>query len=404
MIFRFTAMLLPQLLLLLSPYLVWGVSTSGNDDYYQEGEGETTELSWYDNDQMNELLMNVGSKCFAEDPSLMKIVNNMVGSDEVQTTEVVPMFLDILEDYCDEKDTSQFENALRKFQKCSQIDLEAIYETFADSIMGASLMCARYAIEVAPSIMLSYYGMMSGDMYPFPRIPEQCVDAFMGNNPLGNMLRNTLEHPGLDAKCYKELSQNVPACTLKKWPIPIPGTIVRVSSCVNSEVVPQLEDSCDVQFDILDSCLDDPRILQGVKQDDRTCAKWIQNCVASGSTFIGMPAPLNALPLSDVCQGRTEIHSKSAKLFQGFQKSCVTVDDMKYWSEGEGKMSLSSLKQFSSSDGKSAGTGGVFFGGLLTGMAAIGAGLVAKKKMDERKSFERLGQGDLMLNRNVELA
>jgi hypothetical protein len=252
-----------------------------------------------------------------------------------------------------------------------------------------------------------YYGDGASKIFPLPRVPDQCLDTFMGDNPLGNMIRNGLEHPGLDVKCYKKLSEDVPSCTLKQWPISIPGSVVKVSSCVNSEMLPEIESSCDTQFSILNECLDDPLVLQGgaQKQDDATCAKWISKCGNAGSTFVSLPAPLNALPLSDVCQDRIEIHPESAQLFEAFQKSCVADDDMKFWkSGGGGAASLSSFHKYNNGGGGGRGSGfGTFFVGLLTGVAALGAAVYVKKKRRE-DTFYNQGEDGRWLNKNVEMA
>lgn len=373
-----------------------------------------SEVSWYNDQQLAELFAPLAEKCFLGEPSLKKLTDELIlqestAGEDADMMSLMPMMLDVLDNYCDSHETTQFEKALKDFQKCSNIDMKAYYETFADSIVGVTLSCARYFVDLVPSVMMSiaaaagYYGNGSGasGLFPLPRVPDQCLDTFMGDNPLGNTIRNGLEHPGLDVKCYKALSEDVPSCTLKQWPIPIPGTVVKVSSCVNSEMLPEIESTCDAQFSLLNECLDDPRLtLPPQKQNDETCAKWISKCGNAGSTFVAMPAPLNALPLSDVCQERIEIHPEAAKLFEAFQKSCIAEDDMKYWkSGGGGAASLSSFHKYNQGGGGGGSGFGIFFMGLLTGGAALGAAVYVKKKRMNETFYNQVE-----LNKNVELA
>jgi len=338
-----------------------------------------------------------------------QFIEQGMGNDDADMMTMIPMVLDIFDNYCDKNHADQFEKALRDFQKCSNIDMKAHYETFADSLVGVTLTCARYFVDLFPSIMMSmmpgpagYYGMSS--IFPLPRIPDQCLDTFLGDNPLGHMIRSGLEHPGLDMKCYKKLSEDVPSCTLKQWPIPIPGSIVKVSSCVQSEMLPEMESTCDMQFSILDECLDDPLVLQGQKQDEETCSKWISQCGNAGSTFIAMPAPLNGLPLSDVCKERIEVHPDSAKAFEAFQKSCVADDDIKFWKNGGGTASLKSFNKYNSGSDSSGGSVfKIFFLGLLTGMTALGAAVYLRKRRQD-DFYNQVKDDSLMLTRNVELA
>jgi hypothetical protein len=387
-------LMLPQLLLLSANFPI----VSGS--YYEDmGDSSSPEqISWYSDEQMAEILEPIVSKCFADDKAIAKIANQaMAGGDAL---EMIPgLFFDILEDYCDGSQASQFEAALDDFHKCSGIDYKAYQETFADSIFGMVVNCARYIYDSSDSYFSYNFGEVS---FPIPRVPDQCVNAFVGNNPMGDMIRQTLEHPGLDAKCYAKFSEDVPKCTLKQWPIPLPGRIIKVSSCVTAELVPEQEAVCDSQLEILQTCLpDDPELFDGQQTDEKTCGKWITQCAGNMSTLVTFPAPFAGLPLSDVCRDRAIQYPDALKKFNGFQESCVSDDDKKFWLTGSGAASLSSYNQYSNGGGSSGGSkAGTFFTGLFSGMILIGAAFFAKRKMNGKASYNDLENDSLQLRRD----
>ena len=233
--------------------------------------------------------------------------------------------------------------------------------------------CARYIYDYSYGYFLSF---------PLPRVPDQCVNAFVGENPMEDMIRYTLDHPGLDAKCYTQFSEDIPQCTLKQWPVPLPGSVLKVSSCVAGELVPEQEAVCDYQMEILQTCLpDDPELLDGQQTDEKTCGKRITQVGKSLSTLVTFPAPFAGLPLSDVCRDRAIQYPDALKKFNGFQDSCVSDDDKKFWLTGSGAASLSSYNQYSNGGGSSGGSkAGTFFTGLFSGMILIGAAFFAKRR------------------------
>eukprot|EP00559_Dactyliosolen_fragilissimus_P004414 CAMPEP_0184870126 /NCGR_PEP_ID=MMETSP0580-20130426/36555_1 /TAXON_ID=1118495 /ORGANISM="Dactyliosolen fragilissimus" /LENGTH=389 /DNA_ID=CAMNT_0027372051 /DNA_START=45 /DNA_END=1214 /DNA_ORIENTATION=+ len=311
------------------------------------------------NEQMITLLEPV-TLCMSEDPNLAAIIAQNLSVDEsgyypdlpTKMVNAIPPLLDIMDNYCDEKDTNQFENALKDFQKCSRIDLMTYYETLYDSMAGATFYCARYIFDALQSTSI-------------PRVPDQCMDALFGDNPTGNTLRAALEHPGLDSKCYHDLYDNLPTCTIKKWPLPLSGSLLKVVSCINKKSMPLLEESCAQDFDAMNECLNDPKLLLGKPRSQEMCDEWTQAC--SGFSLF-LPPPLNALPLSDVCQHKIDLEPKVKEKYEAYRKSCVSPDDIHYWEEGDGKASLSSLKYYSS-NGREGGKGNSI---LYTSFVSLG--------------------------------
>ena len=121
-------LMLPQLLLLSANFPI----VSGS--YYEDmGDSSSPEqISWYSDEQMAELLEPIVSKCFADDKAIAKIANQaMAGGDAL---EMIPgLFFDLLEDYCDGSQASQFDAALDDFHKCSGINMKVSLEICVDA-------------------------------------------------------------------------------------------------------------------------------------------------------------------------------------------------------------------------------------------------------------------------------
>ena len=371
--------------LLLSANLVPAVASL----YYNNlgGTPAAQKVNWYNDEELADMLMQVAMKCFSDDPDLSNLFLEAAAGGE----DAVGIFFDMVEDYCDPSQSKQFEAALDEFHKCSGFDMTAYMETIADASMGMMMNCGRYFYNVVTQFM-----EYPETLFPLSRIPDQCVDAIVGDNPLGNALRHSFEHPGFDAKCSAKLSSDLPRCTLKKWPIPLPGHFLKVTQCLTSEMVPEQEIMCDGQLENLQMCLpDDPELLNGKQAARKTCDAWINGCAQQlPPSSIVYPAPFNALPLSDICQERAKLYPQALEKFNGFQSSCVSPQDIKFWLTGAGSASFTSYNK-SSSGGSKAGT---FFVGLFSGMTLIGlVAYLGRHKLG--KAYGSVASGDeLRLN------
>jgi hypothetical protein len=373
-------------LLLLSANLVPAVASI----YYNNlgGTPAAQKTNWYSDEELAAMLMPVATKCLNADPDLSNLFLTAFAGEE----DAVGIFFDLFEDYCDPSQSKQFEAAMDGFHKCSGFDMTAYMETIADASLGMFMNCGRYFYKIGMQFMQE----ADPAIFPLSRMPDQCIDAIVGDNPLGNAVRHSFEHPGFDAKCSAKLSSDLPRCTLKKWPIPIPGHFLKVTQCLAGEMVPEQEKMCDSQLEGLLMCLpDDPELLNGKRTDHKTCDAWIKECAQQfPPSNIVYPAPFNALPLSDICQERAKLYPQASERFNGFQTSCVSSQDRKFWLTGAGSASFASYNK-SSSGGSKAGT---FFVGLFSGMTFIGlVAYLGRHKLG--KAYGSVASGDeLRLN------
>jgi hypothetical protein len=325
-------------------------------------------------------LGSVSSKCLNEgDEDLAEIIHKIAagiqgGGGEALAT-VPNIVFDILENDCDASQTDLFHKALGEFHNCSGIDILAYHETFADAVLGIFIQCARYIYEhqhqhhqrrrFLVSTDTNTTSHSPQDLPLLPRVPDQCVDALVGDNPLGNFIHNSIEHPTVDAKCHTTLNQNLPNCTLKQWPIPLPGRILKLSSCISREflISEHHRSLCSLQLSLLDYCLptDDPKLYDGKPSDAETCGKWINECHSDFDFMfpplvVTLPAPFHGLPLANLCSDLAEKYTNSWKKLKGFQQSCVSADDKEFWGKGSGASSLSPLQLDDSDDSSKEST------------------------------------------------
>merc|ERR1719498_806224 len=116
--------------------------------------------------------------------------------------------------------------------------------------------------------------------FPLPRIPDECVNSFLGQNEVGNFMRNEMIMTKKGMGCLAKLGETVPDCTLYRWPVPIVGPLLKLASCA----YPMFEEmfmnafpmSCGYELYLLSSCLPPLSDIENATQD--TCNKWIDQC------------------------------------------------------------------------------------------------------------------------------
>lgn len=338
---------------------------------------------------MEDVIPAVVNCLWVEDENLSKIA----ASNGVYESQGAMIF-DVIDNYCNEAESAKFEVALTKYKQCSGIDIESFQEDVGDALFGLALYCGRYAYKVLRHEIPYVNGHPK---YPFARVPDYCVEAIVGENPFGNLVRRILEYPSADDACFTKLSKEVPMCTLKLWPISIPGSIFQVSSCIKNELLLDEEESCNTQFKILDDCLPDNEaaLFDTQKKDKTTCARWIQACAEKYSLWTTLPAPFNGLPLSDACQERSKIFSSALKKFNGFQQSCVSKNDLDFWLVGQGSSTLTAYNRMNSKSGTNSNgsDSNIIFTLLLFFLA--GVGIFFGRQHMKRKDYMVASSGDV---------
>merc|ERR1712124_163150 len=89
---------------------------------------------------------------------------------------------DMLQNYCDANDALHFEVALEKYEQCSGADIVEFIQTIASAGFGALMTCSGYIFnELLPVLEQEDPNMM----FPLPRMPQECVESFLGDNAVG---------------------------------------------------------------------------------------------------------------------------------------------------------------------------------------------------------------------------
>lgn len=287
-------------------------------------------------------------------------------------------------DDCNPTDEKKFNDALDAFETCSHFDLKALIETFASALLGLGLNCGSYFVEAAPALDM----MMTTGNLDLPRVPDTCVDALFGDNPFGNMMLASNEFPKQEFGCFHDLAEALPLCTLKEWPVPIVGNWLKSISCIvdsmETTIQPMIDTIAQAELALLTDCL--PAEISG-----ENCQEVLDSCrQVNPMTSIYLPAPFNAMPLSDTFKDTAERagidklrFEGTLKLYEDFRKSCTLAEDRAIFervpSKSETQNALHTVLEKAGSVG---GTSSKFLPGSLTGalVACVGFFIYSKKR------------------------
>jgi hypothetical protein len=305
--------------------------------------------------------------------------------------------------FCLDAEASTFNSALDDYKTCSGVDLKKLIENIGSATIGIAISCADYMVDIS-TLLDDPMALMTADTQPdIPRVPKECVDAFFGDNPLGNFLRNDEEHPKEDMACFTSLGGKLPACTLSEWPVPIVGSWLKAFSCIYGSMGAQIDDQCKKQMDGLSKCL--PQEIT-----DSSCKDVINSCVWAAEDdpiyALALPAPFWGPPLAEVCAKNAD--SSVVERYEKYRKVCIPAEDREIWNappksnkdgnepvptetepsdnqnaEAEELTENIPLTQSSISGGS---TSSFFFPGFLTGGIVAALAVVAYNKVKESRT------------------
>jgi len=206
--------------------------------------------------------------------------------------------------------------------------------------IGLLLNCGSYYTEVTNRFneidTLSdpdFSKLKEEDSHPLPRVPQQCVDAIVGDNPFGQAFLYAEEFPEQEQKCFSELAGKLPMCALNEWPVPIVGSWLSAISCIygNSKdvVMPLMEGLMTDALSNLDMCIPD-----GILPSD--CKAIRNRClfdVDMPTPFLILPPPFSAPPMSNdvrsiaVKDGLGGLPDK----YEAYRQACIPDADRAVW-------------------------------------------------------------------------
>jgi len=246
----------------------------------------------------------------------------------------------LLENYCDEDEALTFESALEKYEQCSSYDVAEFIETFWSALVGMGMKCLGYGYQM--SKLLDDFPNLPE--MPLPRIPDECATSFLGHNPFGNFLRYHSTQPEKEMKCLAQLNQDLPYCTLRRWPIPIVGEILKFFACFSSKLEDVYSEYCNRELKVMSGCL--PPLAEMENANDQQCQKWLNQCTVDltetgnmPSINMFLPPPLSSAPIADICKGTVVDDSLKdvPNHYEAFQNACFTDEDVEFWTEATTK-------------------------------------------------------------------
>jgi hypothetical protein len=138
---------------------------------------------------------------------------------------------------------------------------------------------------------------------------NDCVGAILGDNPLGDLLRDIYHTPDKMCSCVAALEDAIPSCLYiiipeelmpegTKGDLKIPLSLVKKECCVVGIACAALDDMCATELEALDLC------LPPADQASFSCMSVMEKCALESEPPFSMEVPpeLTAAELPDACQ------------------------------------------------------------------------------------------------------
>jgi len=350
---------------------------------------------------------------------LQDIADQCIEAKIMNDEDMITNALETLENYCTDTQTSKFESALLDYNDCTNTNLADFIETLWDASLGMTLTCASYFYKHGPALLVE---IATGNVSEMPfqeHMPPECVDSLLGRNAFGDFFREHIIHPKKDSKCLVKLGLKVPDCTLRRWPIPIPGSLLKSYSCMSNKMQQEL-DMCKTEVEAL-KCLPDVSYFKKLSdaEQDVECQKLARTCTIDQfnagkvpSIIMFLPPPLSAQPLPDICDD--DLSRDASTRLKAYQMVCFSEEDRNIWTTGEQgtanvpltdavlkvKAAQKSAEQSATKDMKSSSSSGfgVFLFGLIAGIVCTVLVGIFKQRRDSGGTWQEVsvGQGQTL--------
>eukprot|EP00592_Proboscia_alata_P006849 CAMPEP_0194358108 /NCGR_PEP_ID=MMETSP0174-20130528/5440_1 /TAXON_ID=216777 /ORGANISM="Proboscia alata, Strain PI-D3" /LENGTH=831 /DNA_ID=CAMNT_0039128345 /DNA_START=100 /DNA_END=2595 /DNA_ORIENTATION=+ len=251
----------------------------------------------------------------------------------------------------------QLWTAIEEFDTCSGWDLVQGIESFPSFIVGSLQRCVGYVVETE-------FDDQKNDYYIREQLVVkselQCVrDIFMGNNPMGWLLRDIFTHSDKFCSCFDELYTVIPSCTIDKWPMQLSGKDIQSNACTIRQGCQVVDELCKDIFSMLDNCLPLPTDI--LLNEDQVCSTRsscdLEKYDTSLAAVVGF---IGGAPLPSACvrvyQDSPLKETNILERYDGFVKNCTDGKAL-IWKRSKPRTKV--LKE------SNQGLSSFWFGGLL---------------------------------------
>lgn len=256
--------------------------------------------------------------------------NALVGSFMNPEIFEADVFSDAMKDafkkdheFCTPYAEKQLWTAIEEFDTCSGWDLVQGIESFPSFIVGSLQRCVGYVVETDFTYNDDYN--MREELIVKSEL--QCVrDIFMGNNPMGWLLRDIFTHSDKFCGCFDELYTVIPSCTIDKWPMQLSGKDIQSNACAIQQGCQVVDELCKDIFSMLDNCLPLPTDI--LLNEDQMCSTRsgcnLEEYDTSLAAVVGF---IGGAPLPSACvrvyQDSPLKETNILERYDGFVKNCT---------------------------------------------------------------------------------
>lgn len=287
--------------------------------------------------------------------------------------DIMDLFLPKDEKVCSKKGAKKMVSAFDDFAQCTGWDMmklgddEAASQEFLDTMDNIQDKCGDLmdgAMDAATG-----FSPLGGSASMMMAAPEnapdlqnmegmdECTDAILGDNPLGDWLRDYYLHPDKVCQCYANLGDAVPECAVTSGSLvtkvtqmtkmlkelgpvdenspvnynedepSVSGSMIKMLSCLEGVFCGALENVCASSLMALDTCLP-----QMGMEGEATCEDVVSQCTDAGALFLALPEQMMGLPLPDMClrvyEERDLYDMQIPARYDAFSAGCYGVEEV----------------------------------------------------------------------------
>jgi len=297
-----------------------GEENSNEGPSGQNGDDETSQAL---NDMLAQYLPDFESECGLR---LDDLIDSVGGSDPTDQSGDSGDMNDALagmkildeaklSSWCSDGQKDEMRTSLLGFQECTEYELLHLIQDVPVAIVGVALRCIN--------------SMTMMDMAAMD-INHACGEAILGNHPLGKALREVLVHPDDTIKCYQQLVDTVPECTVDLWPFPVDGKTLKMGACILTQLEEMFTQMCVDGLTSLESCLP----ANGADIYPSSCSSIAADCSATESLYVTglmvLPPHLRGSPLPAACASEAEGLGLNSVVdrYETFRSTCASEGSM----------------------------------------------------------------------------
>lgn len=243
---------------------------------------------------------------------LMALIDTTMEGDDNDPMAVIADLLNELKEEgevdCTEEEMTQYMNAANDYLTCTGkmliVSHVLLYLVFTNDLVSLVGLQDVFEKEFPDDLQEQIQQACATPFDPVsgtPASPEdlqQCLNVVLGDNAIGDMIRDLYHHPDKYCNCMASFAEALPECLVsiqipELGDLELPLSLLKKETCLIEIACEAIDDTCMSEFKTLDECLP--------KDDTFSCLDVIEGCQLLESSFFMLPPQLTQSQLPTQC-------------------------------------------------------------------------------------------------------